>query len=534
MKKIQIFTLAAALVWGLTGCSEETGGRAPSSGSDHAVAYLSIRVEQRQHARGSSEEPGSATESELKSLCLVTFDAGGRVLNIPGGSAYYIPITSGDLDTPAGVKVSAAAKKLVVIANPGPKLITRLNTLTSGSTLSTLIDAIGQITVTEINGAGGFTMITGGDAKNKTPLAIDGTATDANRIVDPYVDIADKVQLITGSEDDARAEAEKPKNRVAVKLERLAAKLAVTEVPAGLAKPDGSAFTFLDWTVDAVNTTYYPFAEKTLTDGTHAAGDYVNHFYTKDPNFDEVAPPAYHAGLAYGFADPANNYEPQLPWNDHYGWKAQGVAHIAYVTENTMAAAAQRFGNATRLVIRATYYPPGLTPSGDWFAWSGHTYTFATLQAKYALNDDAALNAACDGFYDKVKAFKPGISGGDFASLTQADLDVIPNGGDVVKDGADPVIRWYQNGRNYYYYEIRHDNEKDGTMLFSKYGVVRNNSYRLTLESVSGAGTPWYPDLVNPGDGDPDPQEPIDQEAGYLGISVETAPWILWQTGMHI
>lgn len=71
-------------------------------------------------------------------------------------------------------------------------------------------------------------------------------------------------------------------------------------------------------------------------------------------------------------------------------------------------------------------------------------------------------------------------------------------------------------------------------MDFGKYGIVRNNWYSLTLSSVNGAGTPWYPEIIKPGPGDPDPTDPIDQEAGYLGIEVQLAPWILWTRDIDI
>ena len=120
---------------------------------------------------------------------------------------------------------------------------------------------------------------------------------------------------------------------------------------------------------------------------------------------------------------------------------------------------------------------------------------------------------------------------GKSASLSQDDLDRVEDGGQVVRHGNTPVIRWYQKGLNYYTYKIRHDNEADGTMSFGKYGVVRNNSYRLTLNSVSGAGMPWYP---APGDDNHLPGDPIDQTAGYLGISVSVGEWILWENGFGI
>jgi hypothetical protein len=69
-------------------------------------------------------------------------------------------------------------------------------------------------------------------------------------------------------------------------------------------------------------------------------------------------------------------------------------------------------------------------------------------------------------------------------------------------------------------------------MALGKYGVVRNNWYDLTLTSVKGPGTPWYPEVENPGPGDPKPQDPIDEQASYLGVTVHVNDWILWTTDM--
>ena len=71
-------------------------------------------------------------------------------------------------------------------------------------------------------------------------------------------------------------------------------------------------------------------------------------------------------------------------------------------------------------------------------------------------------------------------------------------------------------------------------MALGKYGVVRNNWYKLTLGLVKGPGTPWFPDIDNPGPGDPDPDDPIDTSTGYLGITVEVAPWIIWENEIDI
>ena len=537
MKKIQILTLAALMAFGLAGCSKENGNGTKGEPNKAGVAYLSIKVNVAYGSRASIEDPGT-DESEIKNLYLVTFDNGNNIVGIPGGG-FYATAAGDDLITPNAVKLSAAATNLVVIANPGAKLLTALRSLNSGSTFATFNAAIKEATVADLTSASaGFAMITGGDETGKT----------AGQTIDyPYVDIEDALVPVTGSEADAKTEAEKDDNRVPVSLERLTSKMIVKL--GTVAKPDNSTFEFDAWTVDAVNTTYFPFAQKSLLGTTHTTApnnDYTFNFYTTDPNFADVTTgKGYHDGIEYGYADSENNYAPKLPWNNYYDWK--DADEIAYAVENTMAAAAQRYGNATRLVIRATYYPapetfvggeaeaPVVADNEDWFHWAGYNYTFETLKAAYlAAEEVTPLTTACDDFLARVKAVDDGITAANFGALVAADLASIQNGGDVVKDGTNAVIRWYQGGRNYYFYEIRHDNEITGKMQFGKYGIVRNNWYNLTLNNVSGPGTPWYPDLTDPGEGDPDPKDPIDEDEGYIGITVDVENWVLWNTDFGI
>ena len=57
-------------------------------------------------------------------------------------------------------------------------------------------------------------------------------------------------------------------------------------------------------------------------------------------------------------------------------------------------------------------------------------------------------------------------------------------------------------------------------MAFGKYGVVRNNWYKLTLGLVKGPVT-WFPDIDNPGPGDPDP----DDSYRWLLPGIWESPW---------
>ena len=548
MKKIQNYAIAAAaLVFGLASCTVNGGNSVDPVGGDGETAYVSIKIDRPQrNSRASDEEAGS--EGDIKSAYIVTFDENGTVVRIPEGG-YFISIlgeSGGNIPSAATTnKVGAETTHVMVVANPGTKVMAALNALAQGSTLTAFNQAIAGITAAEIQPTTGiFTMISSpADALNEEgdPYE-DGDVISSPLIeVDPSVVGDGTGEFLTDAL--AIADAIKPENVIAVRVERLVSKLLFNTVN-NPTKPAGSWFEFTSWTVDALNTTFYPYASRTLFDTHHAAGHYTFNFYTQDPNFADVAP--YHNDGSIVYATVPRNatdgWAPVLPWSGHYGWMddVSGASgnNVAYLVENTMAGAAQRYGNATRVVIKGKYTPPGFTEGEDWFRFGGTNYqTLEDLQAAYSSTTvvDASLKAACDAFLAQVKVANPAAAA-TFVDLTQAQLDAITeHGGEVAKVPVSGVgIRWFQNSVNYWFYEIRHDQEITGTMAFGKYGVVRNNWYNLTLNEVSGFGTPWYPDLIEPGDGDPQPEDPIDSKYGYIGITITPANWIVWDTGFKI
>lgn len=523
LRFIFMSVLAIAL---LTNCNDDDGYK-KTDVANGDVAYLSIKIETHPTTRASGENPG-ADESDIKKLYLVTFDDAGKVLGIPSTSTYFIAIDPAS-STPEAVKVAADATKLLVVANPGAKLAGVIGGIGATSTFSSINAAITEVAEDEVTDnvddiKKGFAMINSGD---------DAGLSAGTKMTDLLIDITGKmIKPKEGEkEEDTKLEAEKSENRVDVRIERLASKVELSLKDDIKVLPEGATFNFGNWTLDVVNTTFFPCAEKTILKVAHSAGNpfYKSNFYTHDPNFDGVVG----EGLAFAGIDP-DTYAPVLL--DPYGWmepSESGKLAIAYCLENTMAAAEQKFGNATRIVIKGTYYPKEHpTKTGDWFNFAGKNY-YSLKELKDAYDkaeENSNLKAVCDSMYKKISNFKKGTGVGSvFMDLTEEMLKDIPNGGELIKKGKDDIVRWYQNGLNYYYYEIRHDNETGKEMDFGKYGVVRNNWYQLTLGSVNGAGTPWYPDPNNPGPGDPDPKDPIDQAAGFLGITVKTAPWIIWE-----
>ena len=77
-----------------------------------------------------------------------------------------------------------------------------------------------------------------------------------------------------------------------------------------------------------------------------------------------------------------------------------------------------------------------------------------------------------------------------------------------------------------YYYKNRHNNNNDNAeMGIMEYAVVRNNVYKLMVESISKFGHP-----TNPTDPDPDPEDPDDpdeEDVVYFTVSVKVLPWVV-------
>lgn len=524
--KLRTIFMSMLAIAALTSCNNDDddhrGG--PPQIADANVAYLSIKIDTHPATRASSENAG-ANESELKSLYLITFDENKNVVGVPGTNNYFISITPANAN-PDPVKISASATHLLVVANPGEKLLAKLSSITAISTFNSINTAIVAAEKEEVTGSNGFTMINSGD---------DTGLSAGDRMTNMLIDISGNIAKQAAGETEQDVIDKAKNNGAKIQIERLAAKLELKTKSTVSAKPDGAEFKFGSWTLDGVNSTFYPCAEKTIISVGHSTGGlYNNNFYTHDPNFTGAD------GIAFTTIN--SNFEPVLVHN--YTWmgaSADNAQVVAYCLENTMAAEHQLFGNATRIVIKGTYYPVGhTTKTGDWFNYAGTNYmNLAELQAAYNA-PDAGVNfkAACDKMYDMLKDYttKNSITliGDNFSQLIPDNITDIPNGGQIIKDEDRDVIRWYQKGLCYYYYEVRHDNEAIEEMAFGKYGVVRNNWYSLTLNSVNGPGSPWYPEPNNPGPGDPGPGDPIDEASGYLSITVTAAPWIVWDNEINI
>lgn len=102
--------------------------------------------------------------------------------------------------------------------------------------------------------------------------------------------------------------------------------------------------------------------------------------------------------------------------------------------------------------------------------------------------------------------------------------------------GTDPItdpivgIATYKSGESYYIARIKHfgddltpwsaGNETYGGKNLNwlgRYGVLRNNWYNLTVNSISGPGYPDVPEVK--------PTDPDDENFKYINVSVKILDW---------
>lgn len=81
-------------------------------------------------------------------------------------------------------------------------------------------------------------------------------------------------------------------------------------------------------------------------------------------------------------------------------------------------------------------------------------------------------------------------------------------------------IRCYENGKAYYHYWIRHSNNNDATGDIMEFGIVRNNIYKLKVQSFSGPGKPFPYDPATD-----NPENKNEESDVSLKISIK--PWKL-------
>lgn len=489
---------------------------------DGREAYMSVSVAMPKSTgtRAPGEDHGTADEQKVNEVLFALFDASNVCLETKtlATTDYILNVGGADKSGYDGkaFKVPSATAKVLAVVNPSDKFKT---VCVASASWSAINGAVEQ-TLDEVTGMSkdNFMMINAGDNANPA----NGALVTANVKVVDGTTIPDVATAISEAEAD----------RSKIYVDRVVAKVSLGTNPLGVTIPAGVTCTFGDWALNITNKSMFPYSEIVMPAGGSAGAD-----YRIDPNYE----------LA-GFDVSQFNYlkvaaDGTLPAD------FSAIADSKYCLENTMAVDAQTQAQTTAAVASAVYTPNSFTEGESWFRLLGVTYkTLADLQAVYVAAKAAGTPSAaqtqvitlCDQFYARIAkaATTQGKTvGGDFASITIAELDDLKSGGEYSKPdaaaGETVGVEYFQKGVCYYNILIRHDDAITATMALGKYGVVRNNWYTLTINSVKQPGSPWLPDTTNPTD-PKDPGEDDDDKEAYLSVEIKVNPWTTWSQGVDL
>lgn len=203
-----------------------------------------------------------------------------------------------------------------------------------------------------------------------------------------------------------------------------------------------------------------------------------------------------------------------------------------YCLENTVPGSSYWEKNTTAILIKAKYDIKGDDQDGSFFIMD----KVATTMTEKEFTDKIAeiLKGSSTDTY--TVTIKKQETGGKFSGATELAQLLEVNNGDyeITVDNAAAIgeVRYYKDGVCYYFtIPIQHfssiTKSKDGVTdanYTGKYGVVRNNWYQITINSVSGPGEPEIPD----------PEGPVDKEEGYIKAEINVLSWAKREQGVDL
>ena len=305
---------------------------------------------------------------------------------------------------------------------------------------------------------------------------------------------------------DAAADAEKTPVKVAV--DRILAKVYVGGTPD---LPQGVTFTGTKWELNTTNKKtfiYRQFAQVTTGLDQFATETLANNTdrfarYAKDPNY-----------LAGEFKAADFNYK-----NDgdvlanEWGFENEKGQ---YCLENTMDAGQQLNDQTTSFILSGTWTPKGFTEGATWYRYMGFDFTVDKMKEYIGIAKDQTK----DG--DKEIAGTPAGFKADLkALLAEANCPVNAADGTIAKSFVAHNIKGYKDGVCYYQTNlIRHFNNTQSSknMGYGRYGVVRNNIYKVTIKKISQPGEPT---IV------PEKPNPDDPTKLFVAFDITINPWIV-------
>ena len=306
----------------------------------------------------------------------------------------------------------------------------------------------------------------------------------------------------------------------------------------------GDKVTITAWDLDVTNKKSYPVHN---VDNYDSYGDYWGDIW-EEPRFTSGHPTfnRAHWGIDPNYSTISNdqkytddfNYKPKT-----YDFSATSDATAPkYCLENTFSLGHMYQNQTTRVIMKATYVPSGLTAGETFYMFDGKSgyFTEGTLTTQISTAITNAGYTAADfslPLTDVKKAGKHLLTAND---ITNTSGSVEVNDEFLGKVNAalglsdNKKISTYYEGVSYYIARIKHFgdaltpwNSGDPTYgtgaeakkkYLGRYGMVRNNWYELQVNSISNPGSPDVPEV--------NPDTPDDEgDKYYINCSVRILSW---------
>ena len=493
----------------LSSCSKDPGEVVKGEDLDKngEQGYVTFKVKTSLTTKSDQgTEVGLADESKVNTMSIVLYDpstmkvAYNFALNNDAAGVVGTPVASPVTFTTKAQLVEKQTYKLLMLVNPGATVLG--------------LTAVGKPFVdfnnAEVAVSADMSQLTGASADNFFMSNFLG-------LVD--VTLADIYQTT----DEAEAAP------VDVDVERAVAKV-MFDKSADFESP-GAAVSEIFWAADMVNkSSYYMRHSAPTLSGAEEVGNRYN-MYATDPNFKDHSWAYWDVSTIKPYVEPAD------PMALFHHTAAAGVVNditvatlYQYVTENTMVAAEQYHDVTTRVIVKCVYAPTAsslgapMAAGAKYYVYKGK-YILTAAELADILDETIVIDPALSPELVDLLAYLEDAGNATFFS------DFDGAGTTSIERG---VMAFNATGINYYYPLIRHfENEQQPeNMAYGRYGVVRNNVYKLTLNSISGPGTIT---LRNPDPDDPEyPDEDPDDNFGYISVKTTILPWQIRLQGVDL
>lgn len=524
-------------------------------GNQTGEAYASFRINLPTTTGTRADDPtpgspsfehGTAAEYEVKNGTILIFDANTDKFVTSAELGTMNPWT--DVKT-NGVTTSAIATvklenvtvggnyKALVLLNNNSKTTPKVTLPTTADTYTSWSKDASKVDAEKYVSTDGFFMA-------NAPRYIDATSEPTTLV---------KVNNICASREEAQAKA-----ATTVYVERGLAKVTMQNYKTGGYEiADGTTYAgdkvvITDWKLDVTNKSTFPVHQtgglKTAWDQIWGEGRFFDNtsssfkrvYWGEDPNYSD---------LDLQDLTACKNAFNMIKNSEVKG--ETGTDHPQYCLENTFDLANMMQGQTTRVVFKAVYTPKALVGKTEktFYKIGNNTaiwtkadleqqiktvaltvmgITDATEQDKYGVDLSKGSNISGKAGQHLIAAENITFNKGTGSTTSKVSPDVVDKINAKLGLTATTGISTYLNGEAYYIARIKHFNELthwtagtpyngDNKAFLGRYGVLRNNWYDLSVNSISGLGYPEVPEVK--------PTVPDDENDQYINVEVKILDW---------